>query len=126
VPPELPHDELQEEQRRLARLFVDGEVILDAAFFFAPERRVGKDHIYPIPVSDLPQRMAQAVAGIYLRRLQPVQEQVNLRQEVGERLRLAPEDALPLQYLPVLHCLALSLRVAVGLNEEAASPASRV
>lgn len=83
VLPKLTHDELQEQQCRLARLLVDGEVVLYPALFLAPEWRIREDHVHPFALSDLSQRMAQAVERIYLRRFQPVQKKVHLYHEVG-------------------------------------------
>ena len=42
------HDELEEEQRGLARLPIFWEVPLYPLLLFATERRVGHDHIHPI------------------------------------------------------------------------------
>ena len=91
---QLAHDELQEQQRRLGGLLVLGEVALDAALLLAAEGRVGQDHVHPVLVADLGEREAQAVAGVDLRGLQAVQQQVHLAEQVGQRLGLAAEDAL--------------------------------
>src|SRR5450759_1675375 len=84
--PQLPHDELQEEQRRLASLHVAGEVALDAWLLLPTERRVGEDHVDAVPVAELAELEAQAVAGVDLRRLEAVQEQVHLAEQIGQRL----------------------------------------
>ena len=49
--PQLPHDELQEEQRGFRRLFVFGEIALDAAFLFAAEGRVREDHVRAVALA---------------------------------------------------------------------------
>ena len=63
---------------------------------------------------------------IDLRRLQAVQEQIHLRQQIGQRLGLAAEDALRLQHLPILDRLALLLQVLERLDEKSAGAAGRV
>src|SRR3989304_3385056 len=79
---ELAHDELEKKKRRFGGLFVFGEVAENAALFFAAERRVGHDDIDPVFVADFPQRKAQAVQRIDLRRFQAVQNQIHLGQEI--------------------------------------------
>ena len=89
---QLPHDELQEEQRRLGGLLVLGEVALDALLLLAAEGRVGEDHVHPVLLADLGELEAQGVAGVDLRGVQAVQQQVHLAEQVGQRLGLAAEE----------------------------------
>ena len=123
---QLAHDELEEEQSGFGGLLVFGKVAEDAALLFAAEGRIGHDHIDAVSVADLAQRKAQAVERIDLRRLQAVQDQIHLRQQIRQRLGLAAEDALVLQNLPVLDRLALLLQVLERLDEKAAGAAGRV
>ena len=71
--PQLPHDELQEQERRLGRLFVFRKVRQDAAFFFSAERRIGKDYVHPLRIGHLGEPLFEAVAAHNLRSFQAVQ-----------------------------------------------------
>src|SRR5256885_17184854 len=62
LPPELTHDQLQEEQGSFRSLLVGGEVALNAAFLLAAEGWVGEDDVNTVTVTDLAKRLAQAVA----------------------------------------------------------------
>ena len=70
---------------------------------------------------------AQAVAGVDLRRVQAVQQQVHLAEQVRQRLGLAAEDASRLERArgpaTVLHCFS---QVLERFDEEAAGAARRV
>ena len=123
---QLAHDELEEQQSRFRRLHVLGEVVQDAALLLAAEGRVGHDDLDALSVADLAQRKAQAVPRIDLRRLETVQHQIHLRQQIGQRFRLAAEDALVLQDFPVLDVAALLLQMLERLDEKAAGAAGRV
>ena len=61
-PPQLPHDELQEQQSRFRGLLVGGEVASNARLFFTAKGWIGQDDVHPIPVADLGQFDGQAVA----------------------------------------------------------------
>ncbi len=127
LPAQLAHDELEEEQRGLGGLLVLGEVALDAALLLAAEGRVGEDDVHAVLVADLGELRGEGVAGIDLRRLEAVQQQVHLAEQVGQRLGLAAEErcgpAAPARSATVLHLLA---QVGEGLDEEAAGAAGRV
>ena len=69
---------------------------------------------------------AQAVAGVDLRGLQAVQQQVHLAEQIGQRLGLAAEEAALLQRSPVFDRLALLLQVVICLDQEAAGAAGGV
>ncbi len=58
-PPQLPHDELQEQQRGFGGLFVFGEIALDAAFLLAAEGRIRQDHIHAVALADVRQLEAE-------------------------------------------------------------------
>ena len=106
---QLAHDELQEEQRRLGGLPVLGEVALNALLLLAAEGRIGEDHVHAVLLADLGELEAQGVARVDLRRVEAVQQQVHLAEQVRERLRLAAEERSLLQHLAVgdrLHLLA--------------------
>jgi hypothetical protein len=47
------HDQLQEQQRRLGRAPILGEVVEDARFLLAAEWRVGQDDIDPLILANL-------------------------------------------------------------------------
>ena len=50
---QLPHDELQEEQRGFGGLFVFGEIALDALLLLAAERRIREDHVHAVAFADV-------------------------------------------------------------------------
>ena len=56
--PQLPHDQLQEEQRRLGGLHVREQVLPYPGLLLATEGRVGHDHIHAIRVAKLGDRVA--------------------------------------------------------------------
>ena len=87
-----PHDELQEEQRGFGGLLVFREIALDALLLLAAEGRVGEDHIHAILLADVGELEAQRVAGIDLRRVEAVQEQVHLAEQIRQRLGFAAEE----------------------------------
>ena len=97
APTQLSHDELKEQQRRLGRLHVAGEVALDAGLLFTTERRVGEDDIDAIFVAQLGELEAEAVAGVDLGRFESVQEEVHLAEQVRQRLGLAAVEAVLLE-----------------------------
>ena len=94
---QLAHDELQEQQRGLGGLPVLREVALDALLLLAAKGRVGEDHIHPVLLADLGELEAQGVAGVDVRRIEAVQQQVHLAEQIGQGLRLAPEQRPLLQ-----------------------------
>ena len=98
---QLPHDELEEQQRGLGGLLVLGEIALDALLLLAAEGRVGEDDIDALLLADLGELEAQGVAGVDLRRVEAMQQQVHLAEQIRQRLRLAAEEALLLQELAV-------------------------
>ena len=59
--PQLPHDQLEEEQRGFRRLLVAGEASEDAAFFLAAEGWVCQDDVDPFAVTDLGDLLGEAV-----------------------------------------------------------------
>ena len=87
------HDQLQKQQRGFRRLFVFGEIALDAAFLLAAEGRIRQDHIHAVALADVCQLEAERIAGINLRRVEAVQQQVHLAEQIRQRLGLAPEEA---------------------------------
>ena len=91
---ELAHDELQEQQCRFGGLLVFGEVAQDAALLLAAEGRVGQDHVDAVPVADLAQREAQAVAADRSAATPARAAAGSSGQQVRQRLGLAAEDAL--------------------------------
>ena len=125
-PPQLPHDELQEQQGRFRSLLVGGEIGANPGLFLTAKGRIGQDHVHPVPLADLRQFPGQAVAVSDLRRSQPVQQQIHLGQHVGQRLGLTAEDALLLQDLQILDRLALLFQVAVRFDQETRRAAGRV
>ena len=56
---QLPHDQLEEQQRGFGRLLILGEVAKDAALLFAAEGRIGQDHIDAVSLADLRQLEAK-------------------------------------------------------------------
>ena len=123
---QLAHDELQEQKRGFRRLAVFGEVALNALFLLAAEGRIGEDHIDAVFLADLRELEAQGVAGVDLRRVQPVQQQVHLAEQIRQRLRLAAGDGVVLQALAVGDGLHLLFEMAVRLDQKPARAAGRV
>ena len=123
---QLAHDELKEEQGGFGGLLVFGEVALDALFLLAAEGRVGEDDVHAVLFADLGQLVAQGVAGVDLRGVEPVQKQVHLAEQVGQGLGLAAEDGALLQNLAVGHGLDLFAEMVEGLDQEAAGAGGRV
>ncbi len=117
---------MQEEQRGLGGLFVFGEIALDAFLLLAAERRIGEDHIHPVALADVGELEAQGVAGVNLRRVEPVQQQVHLAEQIRQRLGFAAEQRAFLQHAPVGHGFDLLGQVVVRLDEETARAAGGV
>ena len=72
------HDQLKEQQGGLGGLLVRRKIRLDAGFLFAPERRVGEDHVHTVPVPEFGQLHSEAVTVVDVRHFDPVQEHVHL------------------------------------------------
>ncbi len=124
--PQLPHDELEEEEGGFGRLLIFGEIALDAFLFLAAEGRVCEDDVHAVALADVGEFEAQGVAGVDLRRVEAVQHQVHLAEEVGQRLGFAAEEGFLLQDFAVGHGLHLLAEVVVGFNQEAAGAAGGV
>jgi hypothetical protein len=127
---------LQKQQRGFARLLVFGEVALNAFLLFAAEHLAVGHHLVRITstrsrspgsrVQTLRELVAQRVAGIDLRRVESVQQQVHLAEQIRQRLRLAPDETLFLQDLAVGHGLHLLAQMIERLDEKPARAARRV
>ena len=126
MPPQLAHDELEEQERGFGGLFVFGEIALDAFLFLAAEGRVGEDDVHAVAFADVGELEAEGVAGVDLRGVEAVQEQVHLAEEIRQRLRLAAEEGFLLQDFAVGHGLHLFAEVVVGFDQEAAGAAGGV
>lgn len=85
---------MQEQQRRFGRLFVFRKIALDTFFLFAAERRVGEDDVHAVPFADIGELEAKSVAGINLRGVETVQEQIHLREQIRQRLGFKREEGL--------------------------------
>ena len=123
---QLAHDELEEEQRRLGRLPVVGEVALDARLLLAAERRVGEDHVHPVVLADLGQLEAQALPGSICGASRPCSSRFIWHSRYGSGFGSPPKSAPPAAACgaaTVLHC---SLQVLERLDQEAAGAAGRV
>ena len=90
--PQLPHNQLQEEQRGFGGLFVFWEIALDAAFLFAAKGRVGEDHVHAIAFADVGELEAERITGINLRGVESVQQQIHLAEQIRQRLGFAAEQ----------------------------------
>ena len=126
APTQSPHDELQKKQRGFGGLFVFGKIALDAALFLAAEGRIGKNEVHAVALANVGQFEAQGIAGINLRGVQTVEQEVHLTEQIGQRFRLAAKEGLVLQNLAVGHGFDLAGQVVVGLNQEPARAAGRV
>ena len=120
------HDELQEQQRGFGGAPVLREVVEDAGLLLAAERWVGQDDVHPLFLADLRQPEPERVARVDARGVQPVEQQVHLGQQEGQRLGLAAVDAPVLQDGALLHRIGLGLQVPERLGEETAGAAGRV
>jgi hypothetical protein len=117
---------LQKEKRGFRRLFVLREIALNALLLLAAEGRVREDHIHAVALSDVRQLVAEGVGGIDLRRVESVQQQVHLAEQIWQRFRFTAEEGFLLQDLAVSHGLHLFGQMIVGFDEEAACAAGRV
>lgn len=95
-PPQLAHDELEEEQGGFGGAFVVGEIVLNAFFLRATEGRIGENHIHALLVADFRELVAQRVAGVYARGVKSVQQKVHLAEQIGQRFWLAALERLGL------------------------------
>ena len=77
-------------------------------------------------MADLGHPALQRIAIGDLRRLQAVQQQVHLRQHVGQWLGFLAEQGAALQLLPLLGAAHLRRQVVVGLDQKAAGATGRV
>ena len=98
---EPSHDDLEKQERRLRRSPVVGKVVEDPCLFLAAEGRIGEDDVDPPVLADLGQAMPQRVARVDARRMEAVQKQVQLGEQVGQGLCLLAEDAALLDRRPV-------------------------
>jgi hypothetical protein len=96
-----------------------GKLALDAGLFFATEGRVGEDHIHAFAVADLVEPAFQRVAIGNLRGLQAVQQQVHLRQHVGQGLGFLTIKGVALKGAALVWRFHLRADVVIGLNQEA-------
>ena len=103
-----------------------GEVALDPLLLLAPERRIGEDDVHPLLLADLRQLEPQRIPRIDLRRIEPVQQQVHLAQQVRQRLGLAADDRGLLQHAPLLHRLDLRRQVRERLDQEPTRAGRRI
>ena len=117
---------MQKQQRGFRRLFVLGEIALDAFLLLAAEGRIGQDHIHAVALADVGELEAERVAGINLRRVEAVQQQVHLAEQIRQRLGFAAEQGFLLQDFAVGHGLDLLGQMVERLDQKAARAAGRV
>ena len=122
--PQFPHDELQEKQRGFRRLLVFREIALDALLLLAAKGRVGQDHIHAVSLADVGELEPKRIAGINLRSVEAVQQQVHLAEQIRQRLGFAAEQGFLLQDLAVGHGLDLLGKVLERLDQKAARAAA--
>ena len=125
-PAELAHDELEKEEGGFGGLFVLREIALDAFLFLAAERRVGEDHVHAIAFADVGELETEGVAGVNLRGVEAVQEQIHLAKQVRERLGFATEERTFLENASVGDGFDLFGKVVEGFDEEATGAAGGV
>ena len=124
---ELPHDELEKQQRGFGGLLVFGEVAEDAALLLAAERRIGQDDIDPISLADFGELESEGCCrGSICGRFETVQQQIHLASRYGSGFGSPPKMLCVLQDLPVLDGLALLLQMLERLNEKPAGAAGRI
>ena len=83
---------MQEQQGGFRRLFVFREIALDAFLLLAAEGRIRQDHIHAVAFADVGELEAERIAGINLRRVKAMQQQVHLAEQIWQRLGFAPEQ----------------------------------
>lgn len=93
---ELPHDELQEEQGRLGRLLVFGEVAEDALLLLAAEGRVGQDQVHPVTAPDFRDLLGKAVPLVICGDSRPLSSRFSLNKHERQGLGVPAVDALGL------------------------------
>jgi hypothetical protein len=92
---QLPHDELQEQQRGFGGLFVFGEIALDALLLLAAEGRVGEDHVHALAFADVGELEAEGVAGIDLRASRPCSSRFIWQSRYGSDFGSQPKRIFP-------------------------------
>ena len=107
-------------------MFVFREIALDAFLLFAAEGRVGEDHIHAVALADVRQLEAERIAGINLRRVEAVQQQVHLAEQIWQRLGFAAEQGFFLQDFAVGHGFDLLGKVVECFDQETARAAGGV
>ena len=107
-------------------MLVFGEVALDAFLLLAAEGRVGEDDVHAVALADVGELEAEGVAGVNLRGVEAVQEQVHLAEQIRQRLGFAAEERAFLQEAAVGDGFDLLGQVVVGFDEEAAGAAGGV
>ena len=95
-------------------------------FFLAAEGWVGEDDVDPPVLADFGQPMAEGVAGVDARRIEAVQKQVQLGEQVGQGLGLLAEDAALLDRRPVGLGPCLAHEVVEGLGQEPPGSTGRI
>ena len=108
---------LHEEIRRLAG--ARGEVGFFARLNFRTERRIRPNYVNAIGVGDRSRILRERAAEADVGRLEPVQDAVHLRGDVGERLHFAAVEGMLLQDLPLVgRVRAVFVHVAERLADE--------
>jgi len=88
----------------------------------SPPKGIGEDDVVAFSIADLGQLETQAVFGIDLRAISPLQQQVHLAKEVGQPAWLPHQEAPLLDRAPVGDGLALLFQVVSGLRENPPVP----
>ena len=88
---------LQKQERRLASF--DGEVLLDFLALFAPERRIGKDHLEAVFVLNVANVLGQGVGVEDVGRFDAMQDHVHDADDIGQALLFFARERLGLQGL---------------------------
>ncbi len=109
---------LKKQKSRFRCLFVAREICENAALFFATKRRIREDDINAIFLADFSDFNRERVVRADLRRFQPVQQQIHLREQIRQRLWLAAKDAALLQQLSIFNGFALLLQMLKRFDQE--------
>src|SRR5271157_4384244 len=91
IPMQLAHNKLEEQQCGLGSLSIVRKIPLNPFLFLAAKWRVCEDHINPVLLPDFRELEAQSVAGINVRSVEAMQQQVHLAKQIRQRLRLTAE-----------------------------------
>lgn len=118
------HNEHKEEERRFRRLELGGEIMDDAGFYLASERRIGNDRVDRIVRSVVFERPRQGIVVPEVRRaFDPVEDEIGGREKVGELFEFDSSDGALEDKLVVRGFHVVRADVLDGAREESSGAA---